>query len=379
MSRRTWLTAAMVCAAATTMAACGSSDSSSSSQTAQQTNGAQASGGQQESGKVYYINPGAQAVRYIRFDGPNMKESFAKRAPGIDFQILDGGNDASKQLAQAETAIANDAKAIIISSADPTQCAGILAKASVAKIPVIGYAPECFGGPLYAHVSVPFSQVGESQGKYFAEHLPKTDGPVRLAQIYGDPGFDFYTQLKKGFDKYVNPLVEQGKVEIVCQADSKAWNPVNSQTAMEQCLSKTNNGVDAVLGMNDDTLGGALAALRAQGLDGKVKLYGGYDATIDAVRRVVAGQQAATMTPPYKQMADTAVQLSLDAMNGEQPPADLINGTFDNQFKKDVPAAYIPNVFITSDNIDETVVNPGIYKKSDICQGVAADSNYCKS
>lgn len=371
--RRKWSAGFLICVVALTVASCGSGDESGD------TTVAQGGGKDQVGGKVYYINPGSQAVRYIRFDGPNMEAAFKKRAPGIDFQTLDGGNDAAKQLAQAETAIANDAKAIILSSADATQAAGILAKAAVATIPVISYAPESLGGPLYAHVSVPFSQIADSQGKYLAEHLPETDGPVRLAKIYGDPGFEFYKQLDKGFDEHVDPLIQEGKVKVVCQADSRAWSPTNSQKAMEQCLTKTNNGVDAVLGMNDDTLGGALAALRPEGLDAKVKLFGGYDATIDAVRRVVIGQQAATMTPPYKDMADTAAQLAIAAIQGKQPPANLVNGTFDNKSEKKIPAAFIPNVFITPDNIQETVVDAGIYTKQNICQGVAAESSFCKS
>lgn len=369
--RSTWAAGALACLAAVTMAACGSDDESSDSTATGE--GAAA----EVSGKVYYINPGSQAVRYIRFDGPNMEAAFKKRAPGIDFQILDGGNDAAKQLAQAETAIANNAKAIILSSADATQAAGILAKASVAKIPVISYAPESLGGPLYAHVSVPFSQIGDSQGKYLADNLPETEGPVRLAKIYGDPGFEFYKQLEKGFDEHVDPLIQSGKVEVVCEADSRAWSPTNSQRAMEQCLTKTNNGVDAVLGMNDDTLGGALAALRPEGLDSKVILFGGYDATIDAVRRVVTGQQAATMTPPYKDMADTAAQLAIAAIQGKQPPANLVNGEFDNKSENKIPAAFIPNVFITPDSIQKTVVDAGIYSKQNICQGVAADAEFC--
>lgn len=363
--------AAIVAGATFALAACGSSDDGSGS--------GQKKAGGGVSGKVYFLTPGAQAVRYLRFDGPNMKAAFAELAPGIQFQTLDSQNTASKQLAQAETAIANNAKAIVIASVDPKQAAAILNKAAAAKIPVISYAPEAFGGPLYARVSVPFIQIGQAQGKYLAEHLPKSDGPVRLAQMYGDPGFEFYTELKKGFDQYVEPLVRSGKVKVVCKADALTWSPTNAQKNMDQCLSKTNNGVDAVLAMNDDTGGGALAAAKQAGVASKLTLYGGYDATIDGVQRVVAGRQAADMTPPYKAMATTAAKLAIAAIKGEKPPRSLINGVFDSQFSKTVPAAYIPNVFITRDNVDKTVVQAGIYTKAAICKGQAASSSWCTS
>ena len=361
---------ALLIAATLGVAACGSSGSGD-----QSTTSSAASKG--PSGKVYFLSPGQAVVRFTRFDEPFMKKSFAKRAPNIKFEALDSGGDSSRQLAQAETAISNGAKAIILTAPDPKQAAGLLAKAAVAGIPVITYAPQADGGPVYAHVTVPFLQIGEQQGQYFAEHLPKVSGPVRLAEMYGDPSFPFYQEQKQGFDKYIDPLVKQGKVRVVCKADALGFAPAKAQTAMEQCLTKTHNGVDAALVMNDDTGGGVMAAVQAA----KVKpfvLYGGYDATIEAVRRVVAGQQAATMTGVYSKQADAAVQLAIAAMNKQPPPKSLINGTIDNSYKKPVPTDLVDNILITPDNIQQTVVDAGLYTKSAICQGIALKSDFCK-
>lgn len=340
-------------------------------------------GGQQSAASsskiVYLLLPDSTTARFLKFDQPNIVAAFKKNAPDTTVKVLNANNSTSTQQAQMETALSDNAQGIILIAVDSKQAAGMLASAKQAGVPVISYAHEADGGPLAYHVSVPFLQIGEQQGKYMVEHLPASPSPIKLAEIYGDPKFAFYTELKKGYDEYLNPLIANGKVKVVCQADALLWIPANAQKAMEQCLTKTNNQVDAVLVMNDDTGGGAEAALAGQKLQGKVKLYGGYDATLEGVQRVLAGWQAADMSPPYKAMANAAAQLLISAMNKDKPPSGLINGTFDNNFVKGgVPTAYIPNTFITPTNVDETIVNTGIYTRTQLCTGLAAQSAFCK-
>ncbi|MDW5593078.1 substrate-binding domain-containing protein [Conexibacter stalactiti] len=354
-------------------AACGDSGTAGSDATTS------AGGGDEVSGKVYYLTPGpAQAERYLNIDAPNMKDAFEKLAPGIEFQALDSHNSTATQLAQAENAISNGARAIILSSVDGNQAAAILAKAAAARVPVISYAPEAFGGPLYARVSVPFVQIGQDQARYFVEHLPRTEGPVRLALMYGDPAQDFYKELKKGFDEYLDPVIADGRVSVVCRGDAIDWDPANAQRNMEQCLTKTNNGVDAALVMNDGTGTGVMAAISRAGVADRVKLYGGYDATIEGVQRVLAGKQAADMTADYALMARTAAELAITGIRGEEPPRPPINGVFDSRFSDSVPAAYLPNTFVTADNVQETIVDTGIYDKATICTGEARSSSFCR-
>lgn len=340
-------------------------------------------GGQQSASSsskiVYLLLPDSTTARFLEFDQPNIIAAFKKYAPDIQVKVLNANNSASQQQAQFETALSDNAQGIILISADSKQAAGMLASASQARVPVVSYAHEAYGGPVVYHVSVPFLQIGEQQGKYMVDHLPASPTPLRLAEMYGDPKFSFYTELKKGYDEYLNPLIANGKVKVVCQADALLWVPANAQTAMEQCLTKTNNQVDAVLVMNDDTGGGVEAALAGQRLQGKVKLYGGYDATLEGVQRVLIGWQAADMSPPYKAMADAAARLLIAAMNKDKPTAGLVNGTFDNNFVKGgVPTAYIPNTFISPANVDETIVQAGIYTKAQLCTGLGAQSSYCK-
>ncbi|MGG1662047.1 substrate-binding domain-containing protein [Brevibacillus sp. NRS-1366] len=332
-----------------------------------------------DSKTVYLLVPNSNNARYVKFDQPNIISAFNKHSPDVQVKVLNAENSASKQLAQMETALADDADGIILITADSQQAGGMLAKAEQAGVPVVTYAQEAYGGPVAYHVSVPFVQIGEAHGEYLTNNLPESPSPFKLALIYGDPNFAFYRDLKKGFDKYLDPLIAEGKVKIVYEADTMGWAPANAQKVMEQCLTKTQNDVDGVLVMDDNNGSGVAAALAAQGLEGKIKMYGGYDARIDAVQRVLKGWQELDLTPPYQGMADAAVQLLMSTMNKTDPPANLVNGTFDNKFVKGgIPTAYIPNIFITADNVDDTVVKSGMYTKDELCTGLGVGTAYCK-
>jgi D-xylose transport system substrate-binding protein len=329
------------------------------------------------SGPIYLLVPNVTTSRIAQFDIPNITKALQEQAPGSKLVVLNANDDMQQQVSQAESALSSGAAGIILFSVDPPRSASILAKAEADGVPVVTYAHDPGPGPVAYHVSVPFADIGEAQAKYMVDHLPK-NRPVRLAYMLGDPKFAFYTDQMKGFDKYVQPLIDNGTIKIVCRSDALLYLAANAQKNMEQCLTQTDNGVDGVVVMNDDTGGGVIAALSGQDLVGKVELYGGYDATLEGVQRVLSGWQAADMSPPYREMAESAVKLVLAAARGEKAPEGVVNGTWDNGFTKGgVPTRRVPNVFITPENVQKTVVDEGLYTKAQLCSGIAAKAEFC--
>jgi D-xylose transport system substrate-binding protein len=147
---------------------------------------------------------------------------------------------------------------------------------------------------------------------------------------------------------------------------------------MAQCLTKTNNGVDAIFVMNDDTGGAALAAVEAAGLKG-VKLFGGYDASLAGIQRVAAGLQEMDMTVDYNGVNKLAAQMAIHAMRGEPIPASYSPKQYDNGYKGGIPEVDSTNVAITRDNLQKSVIDAGIYTKEQICgKGVATSSPFCR-
>lgn len=328
-------------------------------------------------GTIAFLTPNQTVVRWSQFDQPAMETKLNELAPDMKIQVFNAQDDSTKQVQQAEAAITSGAKAIIMTAVDPDQTAAITASAQDAGIPVIAYAHEANNSDPDYYVTVPFEQIGEESATALVDQMKPEENPIRLAKIYGDPQFFFYSEQAKGHDKVLDPLIESGDIEVVCEADSLGYDTENARQAMEQCLTETGDKVDAVLVTNDSTGNGVIAALNNAGLAGKTKVFGGYDAEAGTIQQLLAGNISTDMRPPYEDMGAAAVQIVVDLLTGEVPSDELVNGTYDNK-KIDVPTAYLPNILITPDNIEETLIEPGILSEDEVCGGPAADSEFCK-
>jgi D-xylose transport system substrate-binding protein len=102
--------------------------------------------------------------------------------------------------------------------------------------------------------------------------------------------------------------------------------------------------------MNDGTAGGAIAAMQAAGVDPKTIPTTGQDAELEAVQRILVGEQYMTVykatKPETKAAADIAVALAQD----KQVPAGLVNGKTNNG-TEDVPSVLLTPVAVTKGNV----------------------------
>jgi len=130
---------------------------------------------------------------------------------------------------------------------------------------------------------------------------------------------------------------------------------------MENALTANNNKIDAVVASNDATAGGAVQALSAQGLAGKVAISG-QDADLAAIKRIEAGTQTMTVYKPITKLANDAAEIAVQLGKGETPKS---NATLNNG-KKDVPSYLLTPIPVDKNNIESTVVADGFHKKSDL-------------
>jgi hypothetical protein len=74
--------------------------------------------------------------------------------------------------------------------------------------------------------------------------------------------------------KVLQPLVAKGDIKIVGQQWTPEWDPTNALKITENALTANHNNIQAIVASNDGTAGGAIAALAAQKLAGKVAVSG---------------------------------------------------------------------------------------------------------
>jgi len=348
------------------LAACGGNDDSAGGGTAGKT--------------VYMLLPNTTTVRFVTQDGPQFEAAMKQQSPDTKVVIQNAEGDPQKQVQQVETAVSAGASAIVLVAADPFIAGGALQQASKAKVPVLLYDHDARGGEAAAQVIFDSLSVGQNQGKDAAEVLKDatTSAPKTIARIYGNQGDFGTTQYKKGQDEALEPLISSGKVKVACETYTPGWDPAKAQAEMEQCLTKTNNKIDAVVVMNDGTAGGSVAALQAQNLAGKVPVVGGQDADLQAIQYMLLGFQYDTVYKPFKLQATKAAELTVQLLKNGKIDAGATTGTIDNGFMKPgVPAVFLPVQLLHADTVD-TVVKDGVWTWQQICTGAAAATDTCK-
>ncbi|AZO07951.1 sugar ABC transporter substrate-binding protein [Mesorhizobium sp. M3A.F.Ca.ET.080.04.2.1] len=314
---------------------------------------------------VVMLLPENVTARWEGQDKPMFTEAMKRAYPGARVKVENALNDASKQQAQAEAALASGAKVLVVTAIDQKGAAVIVNDAKRQGVPVIAYDRLIHNAPVAYYVSVDGVKIGELQGQFIADNT-KEGG--RIAIINGSKLDDNAFLFRKGYMSVLQPLFDKKSRVLVADPWVPLWDPSKAQAQMEQILTATNNGVDAVLSPNDGMAGGIIAALDGQQLAGKVPVTG-LDGTLNSLQLILQGKQSMTVWRSLKDESNKTAQIVAALLKGETPSADLFGGAKMNNEMVDVPWAQVtPNV-ITLDNMN-LVIEDGAVTKEAVCKGM---------
>jgi D-xylose transport system substrate-binding protein len=358
MRRGAWLAATVATGCALAVAGCGDDDSGSSS------SGGGGGGGGDEPGKVAVLLPDSKSsVRWETVDRPFLAEAF--KAAGVEATIQNAEGDKATQQQQAEQAITNGAKVILLVNLDSGSGAAIAANAKSQDVKVIDYDRLTLKGDSDYYVSFDNEAVGKLQG----EGLVKCMGdksPANIAVLNGSPTDNNATLFKNGYDSVIDPKFDSGDWKEVDDQSVPDWDNQKALTIFEQMLEKSGNKIDGVLAANDGLGNAAISAIKQRKLD-QIPVTG-QDATLQGIQNIVNGDQCMTVYKAIKKEADAAADLAIALAKGETPDApDTINNE-----TKDIPAVFLDPVPVTKDNIKEYLGEPDFPKKEEICAGKLA-------
>jgi D-xylose transport system substrate-binding protein len=167
--------------------------------------------------------------------------------------------------------------------------------------------------------------------------------------------------LRKGQLNILQGAIDKGDIKVVADQWAKEWLAEEALKHVENALTANDNKVDAIVMSNDGTAGGAIQALTAQGLAGKV-LVSGQDAELGALQRIVAGTQTMTVYKPIIKLAPAAVDAAVALAKGQKPQTTRTV----NNGRIEVPSILIEPISVDKTNIDDTVVKDGFQKREDI-------------
>ena len=249
----------------------------------------------------------------------NMVEGNKKYAeanlPDVELIVTNGENQASKQVSDVESLIAQGVKTLIISPVTADALTPVVKQAMDAGIPVVTLDRKV-NTDVTLHIGADNVLIGKTAGEFVCETL---GGKGNVIEIQGTAGASATVDRHDAFHKVLAEKCPDVKV-VADQVCNYVREPAIK--FMEDMLQRFKPGeIQLVYAHNDDMALGAVTALEAAGRLDEVKVVGidGENAAYDAIK---AGKMVATFT--YHFVAPEGVQYGYKIAKGEKLDKEII-------------------------------------------------------
>jgi D-xylose transport system substrate-binding protein len=363
--------AALACVAATAgLAACGSSNKDKSSSST----GAASGAGAAKGGTIALLLPETKTTRYELHDRPSFEAKVQQLCPSCKIDYANANQDPARQQQQAEAAITNGAKVIVLDAVDAKAAVATVTRARQSNIPVIAYDRLITSAPIKYYVSFDNVKVGKLQAQTLVDKIGAAGKGKSVVMINGSPTDPSAGDYKKG----AHAVLDTAAVKVGKEYDTPDWSPDKAQREMEQAvtaLGKSN--IVGVYSANDGMASGAIAAMKGNGIDPKTLPTTGQDSEVAAIQRILTGEQYMTIYLAIKKQAETSAELAVDLLQKKAPPAGILNAKVDNGSGTPIESVLLAPTAVLKDTIKDTIIKDDFLKASEICTAKYAAA--CKS
>ncbi len=323
--------------------------------------------------KIALLLPENETPRYETNDRPDFEKAVEELCEDCEVIYLNAGGDAEKQQSQAESALTQGAEVMVVDPMDSKSAAAIAEKSQAQGVPVVSYDRLIENGEIDAYVSFNNKKVGELQAETLSKKL-KEDGSASgpIIMINGDPADPNAALFKEG----AHTGFEAAGVKIAKEYDTPGWSAENAQREAQQAITALgNNGFAAIYAANDETGGGAIAAMKGAGIKPEEKPVTGQDATVAGLQRILTGEQFMTVYKEIEPEAKIAAEIAVALAEGEEVPQEKITEEVENG-KVKVPSVLLKPIAVTKENVNSTVVADGFVTAKELC--TSAFQTACK-
>jgi ribose transport system substrate-binding protein len=249
--------------------------------------------------------------------------------PGAKVTTLSSNYDVKNQTKQIDNFVGSHVDLIIVGAADSKRIAPAIKRAKAAGVVVVAVDVGAEGG-VDATVMSDNRQAGEEAAQYIVERLK---GKGQIVIVNGPPVTSVEERVKGALETFK----KAPNIKILSKDQNAQASRDGGFKVMSDLLTSFPN-VDAVFAVNDPTGIGCDAALRQKGHKGAFVV--GVDGSPDASKALKDEKSSFAATPaqdPYA-MAQKAVEVGFDIMNGKKPKESTI---------------LIPVKLISRDNVDQ--------------------------
>jgi D-xylose transport system substrate-binding protein len=321
---------------------------------------------------IALLLPETKTARYEAADRPLFEAKV--KALCADCRIIYSNADqkADEQQNQADAALTNGAKVMVLDPVDSASAASIVAKAKAQSVPVISYDRLITNADVDYYISFDNEKVGQLQAESLVNKL-KEDGKSsgNIVMINGAPTDNNAKLFKQG----AHSVLDGSGFKVGKEYDTPDWSPDKAQDEMDQAITALGkNGFIGVYAANDGTGGGAIAAMKGAGIDPASRPTTGQDAELAAIQRILAGEQYMTVYKAIKPEAEKAAELAVNLINGNKAAADALATEKVDNGQKQVASILLEPVAVTKDNVKDTIIKDNFHPVDKICAGAAASA-----
>ncbi len=323
-------------------------------------------------GKVAAILPDTvSSTRYVEFDAPYLKEALTKAGlKSSDFTIQNAQGSDSTEYSDAQAAITNGAKVLIMDPLDPGVGARIESYAKSHGVPVIDYDRITLGGSRKYYVSFDNVFVGTLLGKGLVSCIAawKVKHP-QVIVMRGDPTDNNATLFAQGYDAVLAPYFSNKTYKDVANP-AGTWTPQVAQTEFQAAYTKNPN-INAGLMPNDENAAPIIHYLQTRHVKPMTFPLTGQDATLTGLQNIISGYQCGTVYKPIYLEAQAAVALAMYLRAGVTPPSTLVAGHVADIKENNlaVPSILLTPEWVTPTLIQSTIIKDNFVPASQLCTG----------
>jgi ribose transport system substrate-binding protein len=258
-------------------------------------------------------------------------EEAAKKAGGVNLQVIDGNNDPTAQVNAIETLTQQHVDGIIMVAIDVKGVVPALQDAAKSGVQVVAVDAKVEDPSVKTFIGVDNAKAGADFGDFVGRYIQKhMDGKADLG-IVGALNSFIQNQRK---DYFVAGIKKIPGIKIDSTVDGQNVQE-RALTAAEDLVTSSPN-MNAIYATGEPALIGAIAALESQGATQRVKLFG-WDLSKQAVKAVDDGFLVAVVQQnPYQEGVE-AIGALVKLTRGQTVPS-FIN---------------VPVEFVTKENIDK--------------------------
>ncbi len=231
------------------------------------------------------------------------------KALGASIDVQNANNADQASLDLSSTALSKKPSVLIIDPVSSASGGSIVTQANSAGVPVVAFDRMPQGGDLKAFIGYDAVQAGKNGAKALGEAV---GGKGKVVEIQGIMGTSVAQERSKGFEAGIKQFPG---ISVVATQPAE-FDRGKALDVMTNIL-QSHHDIVGVYAANDEMAMGVIAALKAAGLSGKVKVVGN-DGIADAVKAIKDGSLYATNAESPFALGSEVMGLAGQVANGQK-------------------------------------------------------------